>query len=225
MAELRRFLAGIVSQVNTDWRTKRKQQKDEELVKLTGINTAEWTSTMPDDIKAHAQQIIESLGGEDAIETYAPVIKALHELVPEYPLLHWRHLHPNIRDRIREYYENSQYGIAASEGVNIYCEIIRTLTNRIEDGAELVNAVFGRKPPPPELQLNSLSTESEENIQDGQGHLSRGVITGFRNPISHGPIDTNVPAIFSELDCLNILSLVSYLTTRLDSATFNPPSS
>lgn len=228
MAELRIFLAGIVSQVNTNWRTKRKQQKDEELEALTGIDTTAWTSTMPDAIKAKAQLIIDTLGGEDAIETYTPVIKALHELVPEYPLLHWRHLHPRVRDRIREYYENSQYGIAASEGVKIYCEIIRTTTNRIEDGTVLVNAVFGRtpfdQPPLPELQLNSLGTESQKNIQEGQGHLSRGVITGFRNPISHGPIDTNVPAIFSELDCLNILSLVSYLTTRLDSATFNPPS-
>lgn len=224
MAELRIFLAGIVSQVNTDWRTKRKQQKDAELETATGIDTAAWTSTMPDDIKAKAQLIIEALGGEDAIETYTPVIKALHELVPEYPLLHWRHLHPKVRDRVKEYYENSQYGIAASQGVQIYCEIIRTMTKRTEDGAGLVNSVFGSKPfdrPPPELQLNDLGTDSEQNIQEGQAFLSRGVITGFRNPISHGPIDTNVPAVFSEIDCLNILSLVSYLTTRLDKAKFN----
>lgn len=39
----------------------------------------------------------------------------------------------------------------------------------------------------------------------------------------HGPIDTNVPAVFSELDCLNVLSLLSYLATRLDGATVNNP--
>lgn len=64
--------------------------------------------------------------------------------------------------------------------------------------------------------------ESKKNIQEGQGHLSRGVVTGFRNPIMHGPIDANVPAVFSEVDCLNVLSLVSYLITRLDGATINP---
>ena len=38
----------------------------------------------------------------------------------------------------------------------------------------------------------------------------------------HEPIDSAVPGIFSELDCLNVLSLVSYLLTRLDSAKVNP---
>jgi uncharacterized protein (TIGR02391 family) len=223
IAKLRSFLAGIVSQVNIDWRKKRKEKKKKELREKTGIDTDVWLNTMPDDVKANASQIIESLGGEDALEKYTPVIKALHSLVPEYPLLHWRHLHPKIRDRIKAYYENNQFGEAASQGVQIFCEIIRDLTGRTEDGGDLVNAVFGSKPfsPPPELQLNNLSTDSEKNIQEGQGHLSRGVISGFRNPISHAPIDSTVPKIFSELDCLNILSLVSYLVARLDNAKVN----
>jgi len=223
MAKLRNFLSGIVSQVNADWRKRRKEIKDKELKEKTGIDTKKWVDTMPDDIKENASQIIETLGGEDALEKFTPVIKALHELVPEYPLLHWRHLHPKLRDRIRNYYQNKQYGDAASQGVQIFCEIIRTLTGRNEDGNDLVNRIFGSKPfsPPPEIQLNDLSTESLINIQEGQAHLSRGVVTGFRNPITHGPIDTNVPTLFSELDCLNILSLVSYLITRLDNATVN----
>ncbi len=51
--------------------------------------------------------------------------------------------------------------------------------------------------------------------------MSRGVVTGFRNPMSHGPIDTNVPNLFTELDCLNVLSLISYLMTRMDDAKIN----
>lgn len=226
MAELRKFLAGIVSQVNADWRLKRKEKKKKELEETTGIDTEAWMNTMPDDVKASTGKILESLGGEDALETYTPVIKALHDLIPEYPLLHWRHLHKDVRDRVKDYYENKQFGHAASEGVKIFCEIIRKLTNLPQDGRDLVNRVFNYQQggPMPHLQINSLATESERNIQEGQAHLSRGVITGFRNPISHGPMDTTVPAIFSEVDCLNILSLVSYLTTRLDSVKVNAPS-
>lgn len=225
IAKLRTFLAGIVSQVNTDWRKKRKDKKNEELKEITGIDAVAWMNTMPEDIKANTQQIIECLGGEDAIESYKPVIKALHELIPEYPLLHWRHLHDKVRERVKTYYENKQYGDAASQGIQIYCEIIRSLTNRTDDGMDLVNAVFGSMPfnALPHIQLNNLGTVSEKNIQWGQGFLSRGVIAGFRNPILHAPIDSSVPAIFSELDCLNILSLVSYLVTRLDNATVNTP--
>jgi len=223
MAKLRSFLAGIVSQVNTDWRKKRKEKKKEELQETTGIDTEAWMETMPDDVKASTSQIIESLGAEDALEKFTPVIKALHDLVPEYPLLHWRHLHARIRDRVKQYYENKQLGHAASEGVQIFLEIIRDLTGSNQDGRDLVNRVFGSSPfsPPPTLQLNDLATESEKNIQEGQGHLSRGVVTGFRNPVAHAPMDSTVPDLFSELDCLNILSLVSYLVARLDKAKVN----
>lgn len=223
MEKLRNFLSGIVSQINADWRKKRKEKKSNDLKETTGIDAEKWVNTLPDDVKENTRQIIETLGGEDALEKYTPVIKALHNIIPEYPLLHWRHLHNSIRERIKAYYTNKQYGDAASQGVQIYCEIIRNLTGKSDDGRDLVNHIFGSKPfnPLPELQLNDLNTESLKNIQEGQGHLSRGVVTGFRNPISHGPIDTNVPALFTELDCLNILSLVSYLITRMDNAKVN----
>ncbi|HUW25505.1 MAG TPA: TIGR02391 family protein [Gallionella sp.] len=223
MAKLRNFLSGIVSQVNSDWRVKRKEKKGQDLKEKTGIDTEVWMQALPTEIRGYTQQIIESLGGEDALEKYTPVIKALHKIIPEYPNLHWRHLHKDLRERIKDFYQNEQYGIAASQGVQIYCEIIRKLTGKTEDGIPLVNGVFGSMPfaNPPTVQLNDLSTESKKNIQEGQGHLSRGVVTGFRNPIMHGPIDTQVPAVFSELDCLNVLSLVSYLVTRLDDATVN----
>jgi uncharacterized protein (TIGR02391 family) len=220
MAKLRDFLAGIVAQINADWRIKRKQKKDKDLKKQTGIDTEVWVGTMSDEVGGSVRQILESLGGEDALEKYTPVIKALHHLVPKYPELHWRHLHPKLRDRVKSYYEGNFYGDAASQGVQIYCEIIRSLTGLNKDGMDLVSRIFGSKPfdSPPGLQLNALETESDQNIQEGQGHLSRGVITGFRNPVSHAPIDSTVPGVFSELDCLNILSLVSYLVTRLDTA-------
>ena len=205
MSELRQFLSGIVSQVNTDWRKKRKEKKATDLKEKTGIDAEIWTNTLPEDVKENTKRIIETLGGEDALEKYTPIIKALHDIIPEYPLLHWRHLHNGIKERIKSYYEHKQYGDAASQGVQIYCEIIRMLTGKTEDGNDLVNRVFGSKPftSLPEIQLNDLNTDSLKNIQEGQGHLSRGVVTGFRNPISHGPIDTNIPALFTELDCLN----------------------
>lgn len=224
MMKLRNFLSGVVSQVNSDWRVKRKEKKDRDLKDTTGIDTEAWVKTLPVEMQQHTKLIIESLGGEDALEKFTPVIKALHAIMPEYPELHWRHLHKNLKNRVERYYQNEQFGDAASQGVMIYCELIRALTGKAEDGNDLVNSVFGSKPYTslPSVQLNDLSTESKKNIQEGQAQLSRGVVTGFRNPILHAPIDTNVPGVFSELDCLNILSLVSYLVTRLDSARVNP---
>lgn len=223
MARLRAFLTGVVARVGSEWRVKRKETKTTELEQVTGIDTQRWIKTLPEKLRDPTQKIVDSLGGEDALETYTPVIKALHEMIPEYPLLHWRHLHPKLKERVVKYYENAQYGDAASQGVQIYCEVVRQLATSTEDGADLVSKVFGSRPfnPLPKLQLTPLVTESEINIQQGQGHLSRGIVSGFRNPIAHAPIDSSVPAVFSELDCLNILSLASYLIFRLDRVTVN----
>lgn len=103
MEKLRKFLSGIVSQVNVDWRVKRKAKKDQDLKDTTGIDTEAWLNTLPVGVKENTKQIIESLGGEDALEKFTPVIKALHEIIPEYPELHWRHLHENLRDRVKTY--------------------------------------------------------------------------------------------------------------------------
>ncbi len=55
-------------------------------------------------------------------------------------------------------------------------------------------------------------------MQEGQHFLSSGVMASFRNPASHMPADKLVPDQFSELDCLNILGLISYLLERIDGA-------
>jgi uncharacterized protein (TIGR02391 family) len=207
----------LISKVNISWRDQRKDKKDEDLKKVTGIDTRKWISTMPADIQSHASKILESLSGEDAFSKFTPVIEALHKIIPEYPQLHWRHLNEKLRERIKSYYENKQYGDAADQSVKIYCEHIRELTGILEDGTDLTGKAFSAKSPP-FLQIGDISTVTGVNLQSGQDFLSRGLITGFRNPVAHAPLDAIVPKIFTELDCLNILSLTSYLLERVDRA-------
>lgn len=46
--------------------------------------------------------------------------------------------------------------------------------------------------------------------------MTRGVMEGFRNPVNHAPMAEVVPNLISELGCLNILSLISYLAAKLE---------
>ena len=115
-----------------------------------------------------------------------------------------------IRDR------NEQYGQAADQGAKIYCEALRELTGSKLDGRKLVDPIFSGDPP--RVRINELKNESEQNIQEGQALLSKGLITGFRNPLNHDVIDKVVPDVFTELDCLNVLSLTSHLLFRIDNA-------
>ena len=179
---------------------------------------------MPDDVRTSVEAIVKKMGdSEEVSETFAPVVQALYAIIPEYPLLHWRHLHKSIKDGVLEYYKNGQYGHAADQGAKLYANQIKKLSAQDVDGSALAN-VFSydyetktktvtRKPIIP---VNDLSTDSLRNIQQGQSHLTRGLMEGFRNPINHAPMSAVVPNLISELDCLNVLSLVSYLAAKLD---------
>lgn len=215
MQLFREFLSDLISKVNSSWREKRKEKKDDELKHITGIDTQKWMSTMPEDVQLQTSKIIDALSSEDAFTKFTPVIEALHAIIPEYPQLHWRHLNEKIRERIKVYYENKQYGEAADQSVKIYCEYIRELTGFAEDGVELTGKVFSSKNKP-FFEVGDISTVTGINLQSGQDFFSRGLITGFRNPVAHAPLDAIIPKIFTEMDCLNVLSLTSYLLERLD---------
>jgi len=215
MSKLREFLSTLIMDVSRQWREKRTTKKDSDFKDSTGIDKEKWISTLPSEVKKSVEKIVDSMSKDEGVsETYVPIIKALHDIVPEYPLLHWRHLNVALRNRIKNYYENRQYGEAADQGIKIFCEEIRKITGLVTDGAQLTGDAFGGNTP--RVIVADIATESGSNIQKGQDHLSRGLIQGFRNPINHAPIDSVVPSIFTELDCLNILSLISYLMTKLD---------
>jgi uncharacterized protein (TIGR02391 family) len=227
MAKLRSFLSGIVSQVNADWRKKRKEKKDSELKETTGIDTEKWMNTLPEDVKDNTKQIIESLGGEDALEKFTPVIKALHYLVPEYPLLHWRHLHNTVQDASKEYYIAQNYYTAFLEATKKYVnETMQKSGEHNISEKDLMGKVFSIN----NLILNVIanykqkngnefSKNTKQNIQEGQHYLSHGLIVGGRHPLSHEEIDELKNSdLFSEKDCLDMLSLLSHLFKRLDNS-------
>ncbi len=225
MAEFRQYLEQLISTVGQDWRKKRANKKEQEVETVTGINTQSWFSSLPEGVRESVQSIVQEMTrNEEVNETTAPVVRALYKLIPEYPLLHWRHLHESIKNGVSEYYRNAQFGHAADQGAKLFADRIRTLTNQVNlDGTDLAS-VFSipsakeanGAATTPKLPVNDLSTLSLRNIQEGQGHLTRGLMAGFRNPINHAPMAKVVPNLISELDCLNILSLISYLSEKLD---------
>ena len=220
MQDFRKWLQALIAQVSADWRKKRKEKKDQDFEDKTGIDKEQWLSTLSSNIRQSAEKIIGTLSADEGVdESFNPVVQALYEIVPEYPELHWRHLREKIRDRNKIYYKNSQYAEAADQGTKVYAQILRDLSGKQKDGTDLASLFSsGNKQAPstPDILVADINTESGWNMQEGQSHMTRGVMAGFRNPMNHQPIDRVVPDTFSQLDCLNILSLISYLTTRLD---------
>ena len=227
MAKFRNFLSGLVAQVNNDWRKKRKEKKEKDLKEKTGIDTKQWTDTMPSYVRENATQILEALGGESALEKYTPVIKALHEIVPEYPLLHWRHLHEVVQSKSEEYYKSKDYYTAFIEAMKKYSNSVKEKSeSTVTPDLSMMGAVF--KNPDGNLDVigdykkpdgGEFSPDTKKNVQSGQQHLSQGIVAGGRNPLSHEEIqDLKDSDLFSEQDCLDMLSLLSHLFKRLDNS-------
>ena len=63
------------------------------------------------------------------------------------------------------------------------------------------------------------STETLEGIEEAQMFLSQGIIKGGRNILSHEELpDLKITGLFTEKNCLDMLSILSYLYERLDDA-------
>ena len=65
------------------------------------------------------------------------------------------------------------------------------------------------------LAINSLRTETEKSEQKGFANLLKGMFGTFRNVTGHAP---RISWPIDEQDALDLLSIVSYLHRRLDSA-------
>ncbi len=225
ISELRDYLRQLMNWLEQDWRKKRAEARERELSRKTGINISEWFSKVPDDIRAKIEPIVRAIVKDSELpeETSKQAIVSLHGIAPEYPLLHWRHLHPEIQRVSKQYYENEDYWHAATEAVKHYILTVRgkSSSKQIND-QPLMGEVFGKDNG---LLLVTANSDIVENdIEEGQKFLSMGVVSGFKNPVvSHSTIE-NIKSrgLFNEKDCLDILSLTSHLQQRLDKAKKRP---
>lgn len=131
-------------------------------------------------------------------------------------ILENRNLHPELYKYCRsELLENNYFHavLEASKGVG---DMIRNKTGLTSDGAELVDAAFGGANPL--LRINSYTSDTEKSEQRGFTNLLKGLFGTFRNPTAHAlRIEWNM----SEIDALDLFSLVSYTFRRIDSSTIS----
>ena len=101
------------------------------------------------------------------------------------------------------------------DGIQLVRSIYRANKSKLtSDGTELVDAAFGGNDPT--LKINSLTSETEKSEQRGFTNLLKGLFGTFRNPTAHAlRIEWNM----SEIDALDLFSLVSYAFRRMDSST------
>lgn len=227
-SELREFLASCLAIIERQWREFRKEKKKNSISEKVNINVGEWLERLPDNVQGQVETIVNLLDDTPELSesTQQQAIRIIHGLVPEYANLHWRYLHPEIRDAAEQDYKLNDFYRAFIEAVKRYINTVREKsksTNTSDHG--MMGAEFGlgkvlqvaakfNKP-----NGSKFHSDTYKCIEEGQKYLSMGIVSGARNPISHEEIgDLRESMLFTEKDCLDMLSLLSHLFKRLEVA-------
>lgn len=228
MDEFRSFLSELITMVGREWRKRRSDKKNKDLKDKTGIDTEKWISTLPEEIKNPVKTIVNKLSGDEGVtDSYSPIVKAVHALAPEYPYFHWRNLHDEIKDASKIGYEGKNYYSAFLEAAKRYANRVREYSgNRNEHDINLMAQVFGIEEDRWKVAIGYLRSNKTEfaqntlsNIESAQRKLSQGIFEGGRNVVAHEEaLDLEASGLFSEKDCLDLLSLISHLMCRVDTA-------
>lgn len=131
-----------------------------------------------------------------------------------------RAVHDEVFRYCRAELVDENYFHAVFEATKGVAERIRQMSGLTGDGADLVTKAFAGQQPV--LVLGPLATESEKSEQRGFANLLIGLFGAVRNPLAHAP-KTNWP--MTELDALDILTMVSLIHRKLDKAQIGGPPS
>ncbi|MEI8129650.1 MAG: TIGR02391 family protein [bacterium] len=228
---LRYWLKEQIQNIEKQWNDKRTEHKENKISKKLGVNFKTWTDTMPPQIQKSITNLVSKILDKPEIDEEIAMgfVSDLRTIVPEYPKYHWRELHPQIKAISEQYYKEQNYYTAFLEACKKYKNAVKTKANlNIDDEYQIMVQAFGEKDTKKlkvtkkytiRPQGETFGQTTLNNIEEGQMCLSQGVVKGARNVLSHEEIvDLRETGLFSEKDCLDMLSILSHLFKRLDDA-------
>jgi uncharacterized protein (TIGR02391 family) len=231
LEELKEFLDEIIKVIHAEWRKLEKEDRDKKISEKFNVDTDQWRESNRNNetIRKNIDKLLPIIGDPEEIpeDDILKMFEIVHSLAPEHAdFVLWSGLHKKIRsnDVIKEKFFEGKYLEAAREAAQIYNEEVQTVSQLTDDGSRLMENAFGTQPNAP-ISLTNKSNESEENLENGQKLLSKGIVIGFKNPaVSHTSITRGLAnGVFTDRNCLDILNTISYLFDRLERRA-NPPS-
>ncbi len=216
MSKLHSKLQDCIAFIGREWRKKRTEKKG---AKIKGKLPKDWYGSIPDELMDKIEAFFTNLGGaffdkENDLET---ALNNFLDIIPAYPYYHWRNLHKELTDSQFDMYRKREYLRAAQDAVNIYEKAVKQKSGLSNTGTTLYKKSFCWEER--NLQINNpfRDNEDKKSVHNGQANLSKGLSQSFRNIIAHGRRE-EYSKFFTDKNCLDILSLVSFLLHRLDDA-------
>jgi uncharacterized protein (TIGR02391 family) len=139
-----------------------------------------------------------------------PAVHPTAETVPLHPF-DSRNIHPDLPPKVKRLFDDGHFPEATSLAFKYLDKRVQEDSGLTESGLKLMMAAFDGATP--KVKLNSLTTTSEKDEQQGFRFIFAGGMQGIRNPRAHEPSIVDDPDI-----CLDHLSFVSMLLRRLEQA-------
>jgi uncharacterized protein (TIGR02391 family) len=125
-----------------------------------------------------------------------------------------RLLHREVIKHGRELFVRGRHFHAVFECCKAFDRLVASKSLINEHGDKLMGIALSLSGP---LKLNTQRTQSEVNEQEGIMHLCKGLMRAIRNPEAHEP-ELDWP--INQQDALDILSLISFLYRKIESAVY-----
>jgi len=234
--KLGEFLIKLMRLIIKKWNIEWKKDKEEKIKEKTGVDVKTWIDNIPPRLKENTSKIIEDILDSKDIEaeTSNLIIAQLHSnIIPEFTDFVYRNLHPTIQSVSGEYYKSGDYYKAITQSLHKYIEIVTFKYKEIkpedekdEDDYILMRKAFGAGKPVSIAKDFKKSDGTDflpktiKSFENAQSDLSAGMVSGYRNPLSHNVEKEIIEAgIITEKHCLDALSILSLLFERLDNHT------
>lgn len=225
-SKLKEALHIVLKFIVKNWSEKRSNDKIENIKKHENFDVKEWMSKVPKDVNKNLENIFNSISKQPQVseETFQYIVLNIRKIVPENTYYHYRMLHNEIKNASKKYYEQGDYHTAFCEAFKRYKNKVKekSKTNHNNDSG-IMEKSFGDDglltitKKIKERYSKKLTETTLKNIENGQKSLSLGVIMGARHIVSHEEIEILQDSdLFTEKDCLDLLSLLSHLLRRLE---------
>jgi len=129
-----------------------------------------------------------------------------------------RNFHAEIIKHSQKLFVQGNYFHAVFESAKAYNKDVKEKSLNDKDGQPLMLSVWGCDNGV--LKITKCETQTDKDFQDGIKFISGGLMSAIRNPTAHEPAITWP---ISKQDCLDILSLISFLYRQLDKAVYFKP--
>ena len=126
-----------------------------------------------------------------------------------------RGFHAEVHKHSLGLFLGQHYLHAVLEACKGYNKAVRDKGQSDRDGPDLMLRVWS--PDKGVLKVTPCRTKTERDVQEGVSYISAGVMKLARNPTAHEPA-ADWPV--NKEDCLDLLSVVSFLFRQLDNATY-----